>query len=137
MDVDKGGRIPLHYAAAANDADAVSKLISDGADPNASDRKGWTPLHFAALQRAVAAAEVLLAAGAQVDAVDSYGNTPLSTAVFNSRGDGELIQLLRHHGADPWYPNNSRQTPVGTARMIANYDIAQFFADLTEPEPKA
>jgi hypothetical protein len=52
------------------------------------------------------------------------------------RGRGELIQLLRRHGADPWRPNNTGQTPVGTARLIGNYDIAQFFADLTDPDPK-
>jgi ankyrin repeat protein len=71
-----------------------------------------------------------------VDAVNSYGNTPLFTAVFNSRGLGELIKLLRHHGADPWHPNNTGQTPTGLARLIANYDVAQFFADLTDPNPK-
>jgi hypothetical protein len=26
--------------------------------------------------------------------------------------------------------------PAGTARMIANYDVAQFFADLTDPDPE-
>jgi uncharacterized protein len=93
-------------------------------------------LHFAAQQGAIAAAEILLAAGAQVDTAYSYGNTPLSTAAFNSRGRGELIRLLRRHGADPWHPNNTGQTPVGTARLIGNYDVAQFFADLTDPDPK-
>jgi hypothetical protein len=41
--------------------------------------------------------------------------------VFNSRGLGELIRLLRRHGADPRQPNNTGQTPVGTARLIGNY----------------
>ena len=71
-----------------------------------------------------------------MDAVNSNGNTPLFTAVFNSRGRGELIKLLRHHGADPWHPNNTSQTPIGLARLIANYNVAQFFADLTDPHPK-
>jgi len=133
---DRQGRTPLHYAALANDTDAVSRLLSEGADPNVPDRDGFTALHFAAQQSAVAAAEALLAAGAQIDPVNSYGNTPLFTAVFNSRGRGELIRLLRRHGADPWRPNNTGHTPVGTARIIANYDVAQFFADLTDPDPK-
>jgi ankyrin repeat protein len=93
-------------------------------------------LHFAAQEGAIAAAEKLLAAGAQVDATNTYGNTPLSTAVFYSRGRGELIRLLRRHGADPWHPNNTEQTPVSTARLIGNYDVAQFFADLTDPDAK-
>ena len=134
--IDRAGRTPLHYAALANDADAVSRLLTEGASPNVPDRLGFTALHFAAQEGALAAAEILLAAGAQVDAANSYGNTPLSTAVFNSRGRGELIRLLRRHGADPSHPNNTEQTPVGTARLIASYDVAQFFADLTEPHPK-
>ena len=134
--IDKEGRTPLHYAALANDADAVSKLLTEGADPNVADRLGFTPLHFAAQEGAIAAAQILLAAGAQVDATNSYGNTPLSTAVFNSRGRGELIRLLRRRGADPQHPNNTGQTPAGTARLIANYDVAQFFADLTDTDQK-
>jgi uncharacterized protein len=134
--IDRAGRTPLHYAALANDADAVSALLTQGANPNAPDRQGFTALHFAAQEGALAAAEILLAAGAQVDAANSYGNTPLWTAVFNSRGRGELIQLLRRHGADPWHLNNTGHTPVSAARMIANYDVAQFFADLTDTDPK-
>jgi uncharacterized protein len=134
--IDNGGRTALHHAALANDADAVSKLLTEGTDPNVADRLGFTPLHFAAQTGAITAAEILLAAGAQVDAADSYGNTPLFTAVFNSRGRGELIQLLRRHGADPRHPNNTGQSPAGTARLIANYNVAQFFADLTDTDLK-
>jgi hypothetical protein len=51
-------------------------------------------------------------------------------AVFSSKGDGELIRLLRSNGADPMHRNRAGQTPVGVARLIANYDVARFFADL-------
>jgi ankyrin repeat protein len=74
--IDKEGRTPLHYAALANDADVVSRLLAGGADPNAADRLGFTPLHFAAQEGAITPAQLLLAAGAQVDAANSYGNTP-------------------------------------------------------------
>ena len=93
-------------------------------------------MHFAAQKRALAAATALLGAGARADAVNSCGNTPLFTAIFSSRGRGELIWLLRRHGAGPWHPDNTGHTPVGTARMIANYDVARFFDDLTGPGPK-
>jgi len=59
-----------------------------------------------------------------------HGNTPLCLAVFSSKGDGELIRLLRSKGADPFHRNRAGQTPVALARQIANYDIARFFADL-------
>jgi ankyrin repeat protein len=128
---DKAGRFPLHYAAAANDADSVHHLLNHGADPNAQDGQGLTPLHLAAGQGAVEAAQILLTAGARVDLANRHGNTPLWTAVFNSRGTGEVIQLLRRYGADPNRPNNAGQAPVDLARRIANYDVAQFFADLS------
>jgi uncharacterized protein len=78
---DQGGRTPLHYAALANNADAVSQLLAEGADPNVADRLGFTPLHFAAQEGVIAAAGLLLAAEAQVDAANSHGNTRRSQAV--------------------------------------------------------
>jgi ankyrin repeat protein len=131
-DTDKGGRTPLHYAALTNDVNAVSQLLGEGISPNAGDRMGFTPLHFAAEEGSLTAAEILLAAGAEVDALNRYGNTPLFIAVIRSRGHGELIQLLRRHGANPRHENNAGQSPFGLARLIANYDVAQFFADLID-----
>jgi ankyrin repeat protein len=62
--------------------------------------------------------------------VNEHGNTPLFVAVFNSRGRGDLIRLLRASGADPRKENVHGQTPLGLARLIGNYDVAQFFSDL-------
>ncbi len=78
----------------------------------------------------MAAAALLLDRGAEVDKPDRFGNTPLWVAVFNSRGDGDLIMLLRDRGADPFHANERGKTPVGLARLIANHDVARFFADL-------
>lgn len=130
MTLDRAGRSPLHYAAASNDISATTALLEAGADPSAPDRQGLTPLHFAAQEGSVTVAQLLLQQHAQVDQTDQFGNTPLSTAVFNSRGDGRMIELLREWGADPLKANNSGQTPLGLARLIANYDVARFFADL-------
>ena len=127
---DKQGRTPLHYASLYGDLTEVRKLIASGADPGAWDADGFTPLHFAAQQFHVDVAAVLLEAGADVNRQNRYGNGPLFVAAFNSRGRGEMISLLRSHDADPYAANASGQTPVGVARLIANYDTAQFFSDL-------
>nr|BFE76128.1 hypothetical protein GCM10020092_094290 [Actinoplanes digitatis] len=87
-------------------------------------------MHLAAQQNAAEAATVLLEVGAEVDTVNRHGNTPLFTAVFNCRGEGAMIILLREHGADPFAENAHGQTPVGLARLIANYPVAAFFEDL-------
>jgi ankyrin repeat protein len=128
--VDRAGRTPLHYAALEDEINHVKELLRSGSDPDAGDHQGFTPLHFAAQQGALEAARALLDAGATVDSVNQYGNTPLGLAVYYSHGRGDLIQLLRSRSADPWHVNKAGQTPVGLARLIANYDVAQFFADL-------
>jgi hypothetical protein len=43
------------------------------------------------------------------------------------------MQLLRRHGADPWHPTNTEQTPVGTARLIGN--STSLSSSLTSPTP--
>jgi ankyrin repeat protein len=127
---DPQHRTPLHGAALRGDLSEVRRLLASGADPSAADADGFTPLHFAAQQSHVDVASVLVAAGADVNRQNRFGNGPLWTAVFNSAGRGETIDLLRAHGADPYAVNARGQTPIGLARQISNYDVAQFFTDM-------
>jgi ankyrin repeat protein len=128
--VDRLGRIPLHYAAADGNVQEVARLLNEGTDVNAQDDKGWSPLHFAAQANSSDVASLLISVGAKVDVADVNGNTPLAGAVFNSRGDGKLIDVLRRAGADPHKVNNYNVSPVSLARQIANFDVARFFKDL-------
>jgi len=128
--VDEYGRTPLHYAAADGQVEEVIRLLSAGANPNAQDDNGWSALHFAAQAVSSGVTEMLLAGGAQTELKDSFGNTALSTAVFESRGNGSVIQLLRRAGADPHAANSSGVTPLSLARTIANYNVGHFFTDL-------
>ena len=127
---DSQGRSDLHHSASGGTAGEAKRLIESGEDPNLQDNEGFAPLHFAAQQQNVEVARVLLEHGAVVDAVNKFGNTPLFVAVFNSRGDGRMIVLLRSAGADPFKANAHGHSPVSLARKIANYDVAQFFRDL-------
>jgi uncharacterized protein len=132
--VDRAGRAALHYAAADGDVARVRDLLASGIDPRAADDDGWTPLHFAAQKSAVDVVQLLLKAGATVDPRDANGNTPLANAVFNSRGNGEIIKLLRASGADPFANNAHGVSPLNLARTIANFDVRQFFSDLPEDD---
>jgi ankyrin repeat protein len=128
--LDREGRSPLHYVAMANRPTETEERLAAGDDPSLGDRRGFTPLHLAAQAGSLEPARMLLDYGAEVDPVNTFGNTPLFVAVFNSRGRGDIIALLRERGADPFRVNNYGQAPVELARLIGNYDVAQFFADL-------
>jgi ankyrin repeat protein len=131
---DRQGRTPLHAAALGGDVPEIERLIGVGANPNIGDNNGFTPLHFAAQGWHPDAASALLAGGAEVDRKNRFGNSPLFVAVFNSNGRGEMIHVLRSSGADPLSINASGQTPLGLAKLIANYDVIQYFADLETSE---
>ena len=128
--VDQYGRTPLHYAASDGDVGLCRALLEAGAAPNAQDDNGWTALHFAAQASSEPVAALLVQASANLQLRDSFGNTPLHKAVFHSRGNGSVIALLRGAGADPHVPNDHGVSPVSLARSIANYDVAQYFADI-------
>lgn len=124
---DVMGRVPAHYAALNNDEEALKYLSAAGADLGASDLAGFTPLHFACQESSLEAARFLVRSGAAVDATNKYGNSPLWTAVFAYWGSGEIIKLLLSNGANPHLANEAGKTPLELARLIANYDVAQYF----------
>lgn len=101
-------------------------LLREGADVNARDSKGEVALHFAAREHHPGIVRALLDAGATVDSQDNEGNTPLGNAVYESRGRGDVIQLLVARGAAKDLKNNHGVSPIELAKMIANYDVKQF-----------
>jgi ankyrin repeat protein len=117
----------LHEAARDGDLGVVTSLIESGADINARAGSGYTPLHLAAQEYRPAVVAALLDQGAEIDATDKHGNTPLWTAVFNSRGRGDVIRLLLARGADARHVNHHGATPIGLAQEIANFDVRQYF----------
>lgn len=122
-----GGRTALHHAAVSASGDLLRALLSAGPDLSVRDDDGRTPLHLVARNHDAATAEVLLDAGAPTEIEDEHGNTVLSDAVFESRGRGELILLLKQRGADPHHKNKYGVSPYELAQTIANFDVKQWF----------
>jgi ankyrin repeat protein len=123
---DGDHRTPLMHAAIDGNADLVRLLTASGADVDTRDRSGFSALHFAAQDFNLDVVRALLDAGAEVDVEDSFGNTPLGRAVFNSKGRGEMIQLLLSRGADKTRKNRNGVSPLDLARSVSNYDLRKY-----------
>ncbi len=90
---DPAGRTPLHYAALGGRADAVTLLLSRGAEVNAIDQQSRTPLHLAARHLRLEALQALLTAGADAAAKDAEGRTPLHVVGADARPDVDEAEI--------------------------------------------
>jgi len=117
------GDTPLHVASAAHRPALVRRLLADGADVGARNRRGASPLHYAAdgspdasdgrAADHAATIEVLLAAGADPNARNMDGVAPLHRAVRTR--SAVAVRALLEGGADPRLPNGNGSTPVDLA----------------------
>jgi len=88
------GTTPLHLAAANADLDAVSLLVSMGADVNAHDQYGSTPLKMAMRNRKdrLKIVQLLLKAGA--DPNDGGGKRTVLSAAVSADAEPAVFELL-------------------------------------------
>ena len=124
---DKDGRTLLFYAIFTHNYNIVELLVNSGCEVTIHDNLGWTPLHYAVQSHLLEITKFLLDNNAYINAIDNYGNTPISRAVFNSKGRGEIIFLLKAYNADPNIKNKSGISAIDLANKIANFNIVQFF----------
>jgi Ankyrin repeats (3 copies) len=99
--VEDPDQTPLMQAAAVGDIKKVKQLLAAGAEVNARDQSGQTALIIACRTPRVPPelVKALLAAGADVNTRSRNDYTALSWAT--TRGNTEVIQLLRRSGARP------------------------------------
>lgn len=113
------GMTPLHSACFSNQLEAVTVLLSMGADPRKqSHSENWTtPLHLAAFAGSSKICKKLLLAGADPFLLDGEGMTALEIA--ESQGDKELISLLqeRMEALRPYY------RPTGIPEDAENFAL--------------
>ena len=107
---------PLMQAAGNGDTEQVSRLLVQGANPNAKDQSGYTALMYASKNSkdVAAVAAALLSAGAEVNAKDKQGNTALNWSVWNGIRLNVLKQLITS-GADVNAKNSAGEPILLTA----------------------
>lgn len=105
----------LVEAAKQRDAEAVARLLEQGADADAAQGDGATALHWAAHWNDAAMLDRLIESGADVDAENDLGASPLWVACAG-RNAAAVLRLLEA-GADP----DSRLHAGETALMRCAY----------------
>ena len=91
-----GGWTPIMLAALYGRAEDISRLLAQGADPNAQNDGGGTALMYAVED--ADKTRLLLEAGADVNARSGEGRTPLLIAVGRT-GSTAVVKLLLDKGA--------------------------------------
>lgn len=115
----------LHEATANNAARIAKELISLGINLNQMDRNGQTPLHYAALYKNDDIAYAILEAGGNSNIRDNYGNNALWTAVFNARGDYNVVTILMSFSSDATTKNAAGRSPLDFAKQIDDYTLIE------------
>lgn len=110
------GKTPLHYAVVSARPEMVEWLLTEGANPNATDDTGLTPLHVAAALNRRAEGRLLIVNGADLGARDMYGDTPLHSAALHD--SSRVLNDLLKAGADPRVENERGLTP---GQLAAEY----------------
>ena len=121
------GVASMHRAATMGLTEAVSSLLSFGANPNSKDDLGETPLHKAVREGHIETVKLLLDVSDANDA-NSEGMTPLHWACL--AGDQSMVALLVQHGADPGLRNEylDGMTPAELAKMMGYDDLEDALA---------
>ena len=100
----------LFVATVKGDTNAVAKLLSSGANPNAKDKDGDAVLVYAVSYERLPIVKLLIAKGADVNAKNKKGVTVLMCAAGCDRA--EAVRMLLEHGADVHAKDNAGQTVI-------------------------
>ncbi len=97
---DEEANMQLIEAAERGDAEAVRRLLEEGASVDARDANGRTALVAAAYGNHLEAAEALIEAGADVNAKDDTEQSAYLISTSEVGDDPRLLELTLRNGAD-------------------------------------
>jgi uncharacterized protein len=97
----KGKEVQLEKAIAADDPEAVTAAIKDGADPNAVGLHGVTPIIVTSGNLKFNAMKALIENGANPNIYDNNGDNAVTLAATTYNNDRKYLEYLLDHGGDP------------------------------------
>nr|WP_223845645.1 ankyrin repeat domain-containing protein [Flavobacterium selenitireducens] len=100
-------------------------------DINKKFQKGFNLLHFACEYDCKKLANKLIERNINIEERNIFGNTPLWIAVFNSKGNYDLVDLLLFHNADPNSINKAGNSPLKFAETIGDEILIQKLKNAT------
>jgi ankyrin repeat protein len=115
----------LHEAIAYQNNDIAIDLIKRGIDLDHRDKDGKTPLHYCANYLNIIIAKYIIDNGGDLNICDNFGNNPMWVAVFNSRGNYEMVKLFMNHNANYNNKNNANKSPLDFAIQIEDEELVQ------------
>jgi uncharacterized protein len=117
----------LINAARNRDSNTVHELLTQGANPNATDESGMSPLMFAAMNGDTGMVTFLADHGADISAKDAGGNSALLAACVMGRSD--VARFLLGKGADVNQSNSIGTTPLMAACLYNKIEVAKLLLD--------
>jgi ankyrin repeat protein len=120
---ETNGKTPLMSAARQGDVAAVARMISAGADVNASNAGGATALMFASLNGDPKVTSLLVRAGADTDSKAKLGWTALALAAV--KGHTEVAEVLLDAGANQGVRDAYGWTPLMRAVDRRRADVVR------------
>lgn len=137
--IDKGnikGTNPLFAAIARGKLEVMKLLINRDANLLVSLPTGWTPLHLAVRSQNIEVTQLLLEKKIIVEQgleiKTSSGDTPLSVAA--ARGDVSIVKMLLDVGANPNILTKEAMSPLNSAQMYGNHEVAKLLYEKSSPE---
>lgn len=116
----------LHCAISYDRPDVALALIEKGIEINSKNDQGKTPLHYALEGNMSEVVKSLLRnPHIDVNSKDNHGNSPLWVAVFNARGNYELVDELLEKKALPESKNIYGKTPLSFAEQIQDIEMVK------------
>ncbi len=118
---------PLFKAIADNNFSEVARLIKEGANLEAKDKRGETPLVIASYLHHPEVIKALIKAGADFEAKNRFGATPLHSSVLSE--SAEITQLLIYSGANIEAKDVNGDTPLTISVKCGHTEITQLLLD--------